>query len=159
MAHDHTDLIAARGRNRARQVFELDGSALQRRGPRRRSLNAGKGWSRMPSWGYYKNTFTSTDRSNVVLTLTGARLDRLGIVATACSSCRETGIDVRSTLIGKIDLHALSTHKQQLIMLPRPSCRTRTVKITMLTVASGCRSMGSSSAGREDSTSSTVSSK
>lgn len=98
-----------------------------------RSLTTGSGWVRRAGSGYYFHTFTSTTKNRVVLTRRGARLDRLGIVATRCASCGTVRVFVGSRLIGTINLTRSVTRKEQLLMLPRFTFRTGAITIKTLT--------------------------
>jgi hypothetical protein len=94
---------------------------------------ATSGWTRASNTAWWNSTATTTKTLNARLTRTSAQLDRVGIVATKCASCGIVGIYVGSTLIGKINLYAASTHYRQLILLPRFSYRTGTVTVKVLT--------------------------
>jgi hypothetical protein len=98
-----------------------------------RSLVAGRGWTRATASGYYLRTITSTTRLGAVLVRTGARLDRVGIVATRCATCGIVGVYVGNRLMGKVNLAAPTLRRQQLLMLPRFSYRAGTIVLRSLT--------------------------
>ena len=72
-------------------------------------------------------------RLNATLTLDGAQLDRLALLATTCPTCGKVGVYVNATLIGTVDLHAATAHNRQLIALPPFALRTGTVTLKVLT--------------------------
>jgi hypothetical protein len=98
-----------------------------------RSLVASKGWVRGKGTAYYLHTATLTTGSAAVLVRTGARLDRIAVVATRCATCGMVGIYVGNRLIGKINLYLAKTRYQQILFLPRFSYRTGAVVIRSLT--------------------------
>jgi hypothetical protein len=67
------------------------------------------------------------------LTRTGVVLDRVGVVATTCSTCGTVGIYVRSRLIGRVNLSTSSTHNRVVKLLPPFSARSGTVSVKVLT--------------------------
>jgi hypothetical protein len=98
-----------------------------------RAMVASAGWTRSSGTPYYLRTVTSTSTVGKVLTRTGARLDRVGIVATRCAKCGVIGVYVGAKLIGKINLASATTKRQQLIMLAPFSYRAGTITIKTLT--------------------------
>lgn len=60
-----------------------------------RALTASPEWLRSTAKGYFNGTVTRTTTRNAVLTRTGARLDRLAVVATKCSKCGVLGVYVK----------------------------------------------------------------
>ena len=98
-----------------------------------RSMVAGAGWTRSPGTSYYLRTITASSTVGRVLTRSGARLDRVGIVATRCATCGIVGVYVGVTLIGEINLASAPTRRQQLVMLGPFSARLGTVTIKTLT--------------------------
>jgi hypothetical protein len=98
-----------------------------------RAFTASAGWSRIAGGGYYAGTASSTTRINATLTLVGAQLDRLAVLATTCPTCGLVGVYVKDALVGAVDLHAASTHERQLLTLPAFGYRTGTVTLKVLT--------------------------
>jgi hypothetical protein len=98
-----------------------------------RALVAGKGWVRGVGSAFYLRTATTTKALGAVLVRTGARLDRVGIVATRCKTCGVVGIYVGNRLIGKINLYLSVTRYKQILFLPKFSYRSGTVVIRSLT--------------------------
>ncbi len=98
-----------------------------------RALVAGKSWVRGVGSAFHFHTVTSTKELGAVLVRTGARLDRVGIVATRCKACGVVGIYVGNRLIGKINLSLSVTRYHQFLFLPKFSSRYGTVVIRSLT--------------------------
>ena len=96
-----------------------------------RSLSASSGWTRATGKSYWNATITKTSRVHSALTRTGARLQRLAVVATRCSGCGVVGVYVGRALIGKINL-AGATQYRRLYALPAFGSRTGIVKIKVL---------------------------
>jgi len=91
------------------------------------------GWTRGTSSAFYLSTYTQTTGLNRTLVRTGARLDRVGIVATKCATCGVVGVYVGNTLIGKISLYSKTTVRKAIVVLPKFSLRTGTVTVKVLT--------------------------
>jgi hypothetical protein len=98
-----------------------------------RALTTSANWTRNVGTAYYTGTATSSKHLNETLTRTGARLDRLALLATKCSTCGTVGLYVNGALIGKVSLHATTTQNRRLITLPAFTYRTGTVTIKVLT--------------------------
>jgi hypothetical protein len=98
-----------------------------------RSLVAGRGWVRAVASPFYLRTATITRTLGAVLVRTGARLDRVGIVATRCPVCGVVGIYVANRFIGKLNLSQPVTRYKQILFLPKFSYRSGTVVIRSLT--------------------------
>ena len=76
------------------------------------------GWQNRTGPNYLAGTFRGTTRKGATLRLSSARVKRVGIVATTCASCGKVAVLVDGMRIGTINLHASSTHRRTLIMLP-----------------------------------------
>jgi hypothetical protein len=96
-----------------------------------RSLTAGSGWTRASGSSYWNGTVTSTSLVNRALTRSGARLDRVGLVATRCPTCGVVGVYVGTHLIGKVDTSGAKQYRH-LYLLPRFGYRTGTVRAKVL---------------------------
>jgi hypothetical protein len=97
-----------------------------------RALNATSGWTRGKGSAYYLGTYLSTSRKAAALTKDSVRLDRVGIVATTCSSCGVVGVYVGNRLMGRVNLHSRSTKNKVIIVLPKFSLRRGTVAVKVL---------------------------
>lgn len=98
-----------------------------------RALTASTGWVRAKHSGYYLGTYTVTSHLGASLTRTGAQFDQLALVATKCPSCGKVRIYSGSTLLATINLYRASTARETLIVLPRVSLRSATVRLRVLT--------------------------
>jgi len=125
--------VQVRARDKAGNVSGWSATRCVTRALDDRALAKSSGWTRKTGKGYYLNTFTVTTRAKAALTRTGARVDRVGIIATKCKGCGTVGVYVGKKLIGKINLAAKTTRKQQLILLPRFAYRTGMISIKVLT--------------------------
>lgn len=94
-----------------------------------RSMTASAGWSRRTSTHFYLHTYTQATRSSRTLTRTSASLDRVGIVATRCSTCGAVRVYVGSAYVGTISLHASSARYQQVLLLKSFSSRSGTIRL------------------------------
>ena len=101
-----------------------------------RSLTASTGWSRPAADArYYASTYTTGTRAGTTLTLTGAQMHRITLLATRCASCGTVGVYVGTALIGKVNLAATATQRQVAFALPALTYRTGTVKVKVLSSA------------------------
>jgi hypothetical protein len=98
-----------------------------------RALAASANWIRGFHAGYYMNTYTSSVKLGSNLNLASAELDRIAIIATKCSTCGMISVYVGTTLIAKINLHAATTERAQVIALAPFSLRSGTVDVKTLT--------------------------
>jgi len=99
------------------------------------SLAASGGWTRKKNSQYYLGTFTVTTKHLAKLTLTGAKLDRLAVVATSCKGCGQIGVYVGTKLIGTINLSGTGIARQTVFLLP--AFKLTSAKITISVLSSG----------------------
>lgn len=83
-----------------------------------RSLTASNGWSRGTGSSFLDGTITSTRRRGAELTRSEVRARQVIVVATRCASCGTADVFVGSTRVGRLDLQAATTQRQQVIALP-----------------------------------------
>ena len=96
-----------------------------------RALTASPGWVRGTQAGYFAGTRTETKTLGATLTRTGARLTRVAVLATKCSTCGSVRVYVNGIAIGTINLYAATTSRS-LITLPAFSLRTATVTLRVM---------------------------
>ena len=125
--------VSVRARDRAGNVSGWSAPRCVARALDDRAMVAGAGWTRSPGAWYYLRTITATSTGGRVLSRTGARLDRVGIVATRCATCGTVGVYVDAKLIGEINLASSTTERQELVMLAPFSARLGTITIKTLT--------------------------
>ena len=97
------------------------------------SLSAG--WVQGSSARYFLGTDTQTTTSGAWWARTGTALDRVGVVATLCSTCGSLTVYVNGALVGSISLHSSTLHYQQMLSLKPFTLRTGTllIKVTSAT--------------------------
>lgn len=96
-----------------------------------RSLSASSAWYRGTASHYYYDTYTTTKRASVTMSLAKAHVDRVGVLVIECPRCGTVGVYLGSALLAKINL-AHSTGVLRLIVLPHFSLRTTTVSVRTL---------------------------
>jgi surface antigen len=132
LAQGYDYCFAARAVDRAGNASAWTSSQCTARALDDRALTASVGWRRATASRWWNGTVTITKQKGAKLTLLGARLDRVGIVATRCESCGSVAVFVGSTRIGSVSLHAATTRYRQLVLLPRFPYRTGTVAIKVI---------------------------
>lgn len=93
------------------------------------------GWSRRTGPAFYMQTYTATTALGRVLSRSGARLVRVGVVATTCVKCGAVSVYVNGRWVGRVSLVSPVLRRQQILMLPRFSYRTGTVTVRTVTSA------------------------
>lgn len=86
-----------------------------------RSLSASTGWSRATDAAALDGTVTTTTRKGAELRRGTVQARRVVVVATRCPSCGTADVFIGSTRVGRIDLRATTTERQQVITLPLQS--------------------------------------
>ena len=89
------------------------------------------GWTRHTAAGYYQNSYTSSTTSGATLGRSGAIFDRVALVATHCPTCGSVAVYDGSTLLGVVNLHAMTRTLHVLTLLPVRPLHTGTVKIVV----------------------------
>lgn len=100
------------------------------------STTRSAGWLKRSSSAYFGGSVFATARKGAALTRTGARLKRVGIVATTCPTCGKVDVFVGSTRIGRISL-ARGTKVVNRAVLLLPTFAARSGKIRIKVVTSG----------------------
>src|SRR3954454_1920959 len=100
-----------------------------------RAATASTGWARKSGTGFYFGTYTQTKTERAKLTLAGVRADRIGIIATTCSTCGQVRFSLGGTQIAIVSLHSPSTHRHRLILLPPFSFRSGMLTIRVISAA------------------------
>jgi hypothetical protein len=123
MPHGYTYCFSVRARNYAGKTTGWSRARCAARTLDDRSLTTLKGFSRKKKRGYYGGTYTRTTKYGSQLILRGARVDRIGIIATTCRRCGRVQVRVKGRKVGAINLYSSSYRRQQLLMLPRFTTR------------------------------------
>jgi hypothetical protein len=83
-----------------------------------RALTASAGWTRGIGTSFLDGTITSTKRARSELTRGEVRARQVTVIATRCASCGTADVFIGGTRVGRLDLTAPTTQRQQLIALP-----------------------------------------
>jgi hypothetical protein len=98
-----------------------------------KALGYSSGWTRRAGSSYYDGSALVTTAAGRTLTRTGAVVERIGVLATTCSTCGKVGVYVGGTLVGSVNLAASSTHYRTLLYVSRFSLRSGSVVLKTLT--------------------------
>lgn len=131
MRKGYTYCVSVRSRNRAGQVSGWSSARCQARALNDRTLSPSAGWKTTRQSRLYGGSARTTSRKGATLTLPGARLKRVGVVATTCRRCGKLKVLVDGRTVGYVNLRSDVTRRRQLFML-RPFQRekgTVTVKV------------------------------
>jgi hypothetical protein len=94
------------------------------------ALRASAGWTRGTGTQHLDGTISSTTRNGATLTRANVQAKQVTLLATRCASCGTVEVFIGSTRIGRVDLTASTTRRQQVIALPvAPSVRSGTLTI------------------------------
>ncbi|MDP2773472.1 MAG: DPP IV N-terminal domain-containing protein [Nocardioides sp.] len=105
-------------------IAPLDQTAMQR----------SSGWKTRNGLGYFDGSTWWTKTRNATLTRTGARLKRLGVLATTCPTCGKIDLFVGSTKVGRINLaRGTRTVNRKPILLPAFGLRSGAVRVKVVT--------------------------
>jgi hypothetical protein len=113
-----TYCVSVRARNRAGQRSGWSGPRCHTRALDDRRLTPSSGWKARKGDRYYAGTVRHTKRKNATLTRSGAKLKRVGIVATTCRRCGKVAVLVDGRRVGRINLKGDRTRRRQVLMLP-----------------------------------------
>jgi hypothetical protein len=77
---------------------------------------------------FFGSTYVTTTRKGATLVRTGARLKRVGVVASTCPSCGKVAVLLDGKRIGTVNL-AGPRHASQVLMLPAVRRQKATVPL------------------------------
>lgn len=104
------------------------------------SLTRSTGWTVRKAGAYYGGSAWTATRKGRTLARPGARLRRVGLVATTCPSCGAVDVFVGSARIGRISLaRGTTTRNRQVLLLPAFSSRAGKVRVAVVTGARAVR--------------------
>lgn len=131
MKAGYTYCVSVRARNRAGQLSDWTTGRCLGKALDDRRLSASSGWKAKSGKRYYADTYLTTTTKGATLTRAGARLKRVGIVATTCRSCGVVNVLVDGDKVGRINLSSSSkdTRRRQVIMLPAFARQKATVTV------------------------------
>jgi hypothetical protein len=125
----YTSCVAVRARNRAGQRSGWTAQRCTARALDDRSLARSAGWkARSGKDAYFGGTYLSTTTKGASLVRTGARLKRVGVVASTCRTCGTVAVLLDGKRIGTVNL-AGPRHASQVLMLPAVSRQKATVTL------------------------------
>jgi hypothetical protein len=125
--------VSVRARNRAGQLSGWSGQRCLARALDDRRLAASSGWKRRSAATFYNGSALTTTTKGARLVRMGARVKRVGIVATTCRGCGKVAVLVNGKRIGRVNLAATSRHRRQVLMLPAFTRKQATVTLRVLT--------------------------
>jgi outer membrane protein assembly factor BamB len=86
-------------------------------------------WSRLTGSGFYLGTISTSTTKGSTLTKAGVRTMRLGIVAQKCPTCGSIAVTVGGATVKTFSLHAATTLKKQVLLVPFATLKTGAVAI------------------------------
>jgi hypothetical protein len=131
-----TYCVSVRARNRAGQLSAWTGARCLSRALDDRRLTASAGWTKTTSPRLYAGRALVTRQQGATLTKAGARIRRIGLVATTCRTCGVVLVRIDGKKVGKINLSAPVTRRRQVIMLAPFRREKGTVTVTVRTSGS-----------------------
>ena len=118
LAGGWTYCVSARARNRAGQVSAWTGGRCLTRALDDRRLTPSSGWTSRTGDPFMQGTYRTTKQKGATLTRSGARVRRVGVVATTCPKCGIVAVLVDGKRVGRINLNAPTFRRGQVRMLP-----------------------------------------
>ena len=133
LAGGWTYCVEVRARNRVGQLSAWTGGRCLTRAMDDRRLAASSGWKTRTRDRYYQGTYRTTKQKGATLSRSGARVRRVGVVATTCPSCGTVAVLVDGKRVGRVSLRSAGFHRAQVRMLPAFSRRHATVTLKVVT--------------------------
>jgi hypothetical protein len=130
-----TYCVSVRARNRAGQVSSWTGGRCLTRAMDDRRLVASSGWSSRTGDAYLQGTYRATKQKGATLSRSGARVRRVGVVATTCPKCGIVAVLVDGKRVGRINLSSSSFRRGQVKMLP--AFKRQRATVTLKVFSSG----------------------
>jgi hypothetical protein len=131
MRKGHTYCVSVRARNRAGLRSDWSRPECIARALDDRTLRESSGWRSRTGDRFYSGTVLSTRSKGATLSLPGATLSRVGLVATTCRTCGKVKVLVDGRKVKAVNLQAARNRRRQVIMLPefRRERGTVTIKV------------------------------
>ena len=125
----YTSCVAVRAHNRAGQRSGWTTQRCTARSLDDRRLARSSGWkAKSDKDSYFRGSYLTTTRKGATLVRTGARLKRVGIVASTCRSCGKVAVLLDGKRIGTVQL-AGPKRASQVLMLPAVKRQKATVTL------------------------------
>lgn len=128
-----TSCVSVRATNRAGQTSGWSSDGCTARALDDRSLAASGGWTRRRGPAFFGGSTLSTTTKGVSVTRAGARVRRVGVVATLCKTCGSLEVLVDGKRIGRLRLVAAVRHRHQVLMLPAFALGHHTITVRTTT--------------------------
>lgn len=129
----YTTCVSVRARNRAGQLSGWTNARCLSRALDDRRLAASAGWKVTKSAKLLGGRALVSRQKGATLTRTGAKVRRIGLVATRCRRCGVVLVRIDGKKVGRVNLAARVTRRKQLVML-KPFRREKgTVTVTVRT--------------------------
>ena len=98
------------------------------------SLTPSEGWKTRSGTSFMGGTASSTTKRKATLTLPGAQLRRVGVLATTCPTCGKVDVYVGADKIGRISLaRGTKAYNRKPLLLPPFSQRSGKVRVKVVT--------------------------
>jgi hypothetical protein len=131
MRKGFTYCVSVRARNRAGQLSGWSSPRCLSRALDDRRLRESSGWRARTGERFYSGTVLTTRQKGATLSLPGASLKRVGLVATTCRSCGKVKVTVDGKKVKAVNLEAPRNRGRQVIMLPSFRRERGTVTVTV----------------------------
>ncbi len=135
LAGGWTYCVSVRSRNRAGQLSSWTGGRCLTRAMDDRRLAASSGWKSRTGDAYLQDTYRTTKQKGATLSRSGARVRRVGVVATTCPNCGIVAVLVDGKRVGRINLSAPAFRRGQVKMLP--AFKRQRATVTLKVFSSG----------------------
>ncbi len=129
MRAGQTSCVSVRARNRAGQRSGWSTQRCVARALDDRGLSRSSGWkARSGKDAFFGGTYLTTTRKGATVSRTGARVKRVGVVASTCPTCGKVAVLLDGKRIGTVRL-AGPRRASQVLMLPAVSRQKATVTL------------------------------
>lgn len=91
--------------------------------------------ARLTSSAYYRGTYSRTTSAGVSLARAGVTATQVGVAATTCATCGALDVTLAGKYLGRVNLHAASTHYRQVFWLPAFAIRSGTLTLRSVSSA------------------------
>lgn len=133
----YTSCVSVRARNLAGQTSGWTTQRCTARSLDDRSLARSAGWKAKSGKGaFFGGTYLTTTRKGSTLVRTGARVKRVGVVASTCRSCGQVAVLLDGKRIGAVSLVGPKRSSQVLML---PAVRRQKATVTLKVRSSGAR--------------------
>jgi hypothetical protein len=125
--------VSVRARNRAGQLSDWSGQRCLARALDDKRLSVSSGWKRKSASTFYSGSALATTSRGATLVRTGAKVKRVGLVATTCRTCGKVAVLVDGRRVGRVNLSSPIRHRRQVFMLPAVKLGPATITLRVVT--------------------------